>query len=502
MLYFLSAFIIFMLFLIVQRDMRTSVKYLVSTVFFYALAILLMILYLSKDVRYYNILENYFQLPRTTWKTLMFLPISKEMLIRFMNLFSLLTIFFGCLFSLTYQNKNVANRVRSYRKVIGILLLVEFILYDPLTEKFLYIFFYPYIMDSGQYKLFLNVTHLLTMPINTIFILISILNLFQANRQIYSFPYFKYFAYGETFSYTLIMISYMVLFGQIPEHMIRYSKIAGYTSYTSLTLLSNTAVYMVFPYYLFFAALLMGASIIMLAIVSRKINNKDFTMSRQIDASNTTSKTFCHYMKNELLALQAEIQMLEVAPENQSEVAHITERCRNLYDRLDIIHRSTKTSKLTLESTNLEALLQKMTERMASDLKDCKVSIRTAGQIPEVMVDANYFEQAVHNIVTNAIDAMNNVPKERRHLIFTLRAIDHWIALSITDTGPGITQKNLPHIFDPFFSSQPIAEHWGIGLTMTYRIIKAHNGRITVESREGKGTTFRILLPNLAKLII
>ena len=225
-------------------------------------------------------------------------------------------------------------------------------------------------------------------------------------------------------------------------------------------------------------------------------------MSRQIDASNTTSKTFCHYMKNELLALQAEIQMLEVAPENQSEVAHITERCRNLYDRLDIIHRSTKTSKLTLESTNLEALLQKMTERMASDLKDCKVSIRTAGQIPEVMVDANYFEQAVHNIVTNAIDAMNNVPKERRHLIFTLRAIDHWIALSITDTGPGITQKNLPHIFDPFFSSQPIAEHWGIGLTMTYRIIKAHNGRITVESREGKGTTFRILLPNLAKLII
>ena len=69
----------------------------------------------------------------------------------------------------------MANRVRSYRKVIGILLLVEFILYDPLTEKFLYIFFYPYIMDSGQYKLFLNVTHLLTMLINTIFILISIL---------------------------------------------------------------------------------------------------------------------------------------------------------------------------------------------------------------------------------------------------------------------------------------------------------------------------------------
>lgn len=502
MLYFLSAFIIFMLFLIFQRDMRTSVKYLVSTVFFYALAILFMILYLSKDVRYYNILENYFQLPKSTWKALMFLPISKDMLIRFMNLFSLLTIFFGCLFSLTYQNKNVASRIRRYRKIGSVLLAAEFILFDPLVERLLYIFFYPYIMDAGQYQLFLNITHMITIAANSGFVLISILNLFQANRQIYSFPYFKYFAYGETFSYTLIMISYLVLFGQIPEHMIRYSKISSYTSYTSLTLWSNTAVYTIFPYYLFFASLLMGASVIMLAIVSRKLNSNDFTISRQIDASNTTSKTFCHYMKNELLALQAEIQMLEVAPQNQDEVEHITERCRNLYNRLDIIHRSTKTSKLILENTNLEALLERMTERMASDLKGYHVDIRTAGQIPDAMVDANYFEQAIHNIVTNAIDAMRSLPQERRNLTFTLRAIDHWIALSITDTGPGITQKNLPHIFDPFFSSQPITEHWGIGLTMTYRIVKAHNGRISVESREGKGTTFRILLPNLSKLIL
>lgn len=93
MFYFLSAFLIFILFLIFQRDKRTSVKYLVCTLFFYVLAILFMILYLSRDVRYYNIIENYFSLPKSFWKTLMFLPVSKDMLIRLMNMFSLLTLF-------------------------------------------------------------------------------------------------------------------------------------------------------------------------------------------------------------------------------------------------------------------------------------------------------------------------------------------------------------------------------------------------------------------------
>ncbi len=502
MFYFLSAFLIFILFLIFQRDKRTSVKYLVSTLFFYVLAILFMILYLSKDVRYYNIIENYFNLPRPFWKTLMFLPVSKDMLIRLMNLFSLLTLFFGCQFSLTYQEQNNSGRVLRIRKALRFLLVTEWVIYEPLISRFLYLFFYPHVMNSAQYSLFLHVIHVLTAILNQLLVIASVLNLFQANRQIYSFPYFKYFAYGETISYTLTMVSYLVLFGQLPQHMVRYSIISGYTSYNSLTLYSNTAVYDFFPYYLFGSAVLMSLSIIMLVMISNRLNDHDFTMSRQIDAANTTSKTFCHYMKNELLALQAEVQLLDVDKEGEEDRAHIIERCQNLYSRLDVMHRSTKTSKLTLEQTDLEALIRRMLDRMSTQLDGFSVHIHRGGTIPPAMVDPNFFEQALHNIVTNAIDAMGNLPPERRNLSITLRSIDNWIALSVTDTGPGIAQNNLNHIFEPFFSSQPIAEHWGIGLTMTYRIVKAHNGRITVESREGKGTTFRILLPNLKKMVL
>ena len=71
-------------------------------------------------------------------------------------------------------------------------------------------------------------------------------------------------------------------------------------------------------------------------------------ITRQIDAADTTSKAFCHYMKNEILALQSEIDLLEVGTDNMQMKQQILKDCGNLYDRLDEIHRSTKMSKRVL----------------------------------------------------------------------------------------------------------------------------------------------------------
>lgn len=297
------------------------------------------------------------------------------------------------------------------------------------------------------------------------------------------------------------MLSYLILFGTLPTHMVRVSEVSGYISYTSLTLYDNQLLYTIFPYYLIFASILMCICVFAITKFNYQLNQKEFTISGHIDAVNTSSKAFCHYMKNELLAIEAEAQLLEIPAENQEELNHIIERCQNLYKRLDVLHRSTKLSKLTMEHTDLEALLQSMLHRMAPELQDCQVSVRKLDRIPSVLLDGNYFEQALHNIVTNALDAMKVLPPEQKKLTFTIRSMDNWIALSITDTGCGIPSEHISHIFDPFFSSQPIAQHWGIGMTMTYQIIKAHNGKISVESQVGKGTTFRILLPNFKKLL-
>ena len=81
------------------------------------------------------------------------------------------------------------------------------------------------------------------------------------------------------------------------------------------------------------------------------------------------------------------------------------------------------------------------------------------------MLDRNYFEQAVMNIITNALEAMQRKEGNVRHLTFTLSSVNKWVILSITDSGPGIPPDVLPHIFSPVYTSQPVARHWGVGLS-------------------------------------
>lgn len=72
-----------------------------------------------------------------------------------------------------------------------------------------------------------------------------------------------------------------------------------------------------------------------------------------------------------------------------------------------------------------------------------------------------------------------------------------WIRISVSDTGSGISPENLPHIFEPFYTTKPVGQGTGLGLAQAYGIIKQHGGHIDVESQQGAGTVFRIFLPAL-----
>jgi signal transduction histidine kinase len=117
------------------------------------------------------------------------------------------------------------------------------------------------------------------------------------------------------------------------------------------------------------------------------------------------------------------------------------------------------------------------------------------------MIDPMYFEQAVKNILENALDSMESIQKHHRKLTIKLQSVSNWIILSVQDTGIGIPEKNMKYIFTPLYSSKPITKHWGIGLALTHRIIMAHEGKIEVESHEGIGTNFKIFLPDMNKYI-
>ncbi|MEW6260350.1 MAG: ATP-binding protein [Thermodesulfobacteriota bacterium] len=110
--------------------------------------------------------------------------------------------------------------------------------------------------------------------------------------------------------------------------------------------------------------------------------------------------------------------------------------------------------------------------------------------------DYGQIQQCLLNLVFNAIDAMPNGG------ILTIRGRKEpagaHIYLEVSDTGQGIRPENLQHIFEPFFTTKSQGKGVGLGLAMVYGIIREHKGSIEVDSAPGKGTTFRLRLPQTA----
>ena len=84
--------------------------------------------------------------------------------------------------------------------------------------------------------------------------------------------------------------------------------------------------------------------------------------------------------------------------------------------------------------------------------------------------------------------------KERR-FSFRVRTVRNQVVAEVIDRGTGISHEDLPKIFDPFFTTKGTGEGTGLGLSICYSIVSEHGGKIEVESREGQGSLFRVILP-------
>ncbi|MBF0233293.1 MAG: hypothetical protein HQK65_09685, partial [Desulfamplus sp.] len=76
------------------------------------------------------------------------------------------------------------------------------------------------------------------------------------------------------------------------------------------------------------------------------------------------------------------------------------------------------------------------------------------------------------------------------------KVVDANAQIWVQDNGKGIKPENISRIFDPFFTTKPVGEGTGLGLSVSYGIIKKHGGRIEVQSRENEGTLFKVILPS------
>ncbi len=134
-----------------------------------------------------------------------------------------------------------------------------------------------------------------------------------------------------------------------------------------------------------------------------------------------------------------------------------------------------------------------------------KLELHLANEITIINGDPNQIEQALLALAVNARDAMPGGGKiiiETKRMILDdfLRthagaAMGECALITVSDTGPGLGQKTLEHVFDPFYSKEDNSEKTGLGLSMVYGIVKNHGGYISCSSEPEVGTTFMIYLP-------
>jgi signal transduction histidine kinase len=120
--------------------------------------------------------------------------------------------------------------------------------------------------------------------------------------------------------------------------------------------------------------------------------------------------------------------------------------------------------------------------------------VREYGEKLLARVDPQQLRQAIWNLCINAVQAMPEGGELRVGGRVMPGGGPPHVQLWVSDTGLGIGENDLPHIFEPFFSTK--AEGSGIGLALVYRVLQDHGGQVEVRSQPGVGTSFMLILPS------
>lgn len=172
-------------------------------------------------------------------------------------------------------------------------------------------------------------------------------------------------------------------------------------------------------------------------------------------------------------------------------IADETARCGNIVKNLLLFSRK-KVGEF--KENNIRTLVEQSTKLIDHHLKMNNISLRqTFGDdIPLVVCDAEQIQQALLALEINAVEAMQN---EGMLEISVRKISEQELQILISDSGSGIRDEDLPHIFEPFYTTKKEGKGTGLGLAVVYGIIERHNGRIEAVSEINKGTTFTITLP-------
>ncbi len=215
-----------------------------------------------------------------------------------------------------------------------------------------------------------------------------------------------------------------------------------------------------------------------------------------------------HELRTPLTAIKGYMEglldgVLPAGPETFQQVYTEADRLQRLVNDLQELSRvEAGAYQLKIEPVSVDTLIEKVVSHLGRQFEEKGIALLTdlPGGLPEVLADPDRLLQVLTNLVGNALQY---TPSGGRVTFQAARGKNE-VVLTVADTGIGIQAEHLPHIFDRFYRTDASRARAnggsGIGLTIAQALVKAHHGRIWVESAgEGKGSSFHVSLPAASK---
>ncbi|RPI74347.1 MAG: PAS domain S-box protein [Ignavibacteriales bacterium] len=235
----------------------------------------------------------------------------------------------------------------------------------------------------------------------------------------------------------------------------------------------------------------------------KKLLEKQLIHSQKMESIGTLAAGIAHEVGNPLASISAIVQVVQRTTDDtfvkekidliKSQITRISKIIRDL---VDFSRPSNYELKLTDINQNINEAVN--ITRVGAKAKDINFDYIKNEKIPLLPLVADQIEQVFINILLNAVDSYAEPiakSKKDKRITITTELKDDFVYITFSDNGSGIKDENLVKIFEPFFTTKKEGRGTGLGLWVSYGIIKSFQGDITVKSKLGEGTTFVISLP-------
>jgi signal transduction histidine kinase len=208
-----------------------------------------------------------------------------------------------------------------------------------------------------------------------------------------------------------------------------------------------------------------------------------------------------HQLRSPLTAIQGHAEALldEVAPDEATRTRYLASIVRDarrlsrlIEQLLDLSHLESGQAKLELQPVSIPALLRRTVEAIGAAEEHLEIVVDAPDDLPPVLADESYTEQALLNLLANAL---RYTPPDGTVRVWA-RLEPGEVRVGVADTGKGIAPEHLPHLWDRFYrADESSKDGTGLGLAIVKSLVECQGGQVSAESRPGAGSTFAFTLP-------